>query len=487
MSRAINIRMILRIIGSLLIIEGLFMWLPVITCFIYKESDALPFGGCALLAIAGGFALTRVREKRRSLAKRDGYLLTAAVWLTFCIGGMMPFLMCHPQLDVSSAFFEAASAFTTTGASVLVSPATTYSHGMLLWQALLQWLGGMGIIVFTLAIVPAFNTTGGLQMFNAEVTGVTHDKLLPRISHTAMALWGVYVALTGIVAVLYWLGPMTLFDSVCHAFGTVSTGGFSNRAGGIGEFNSDYVMAVCTIFMLLGGTSFALIFRAARMQWRSIAADRTFRIFLIVVVLFTACFALFAVSDGKVESWREVVLYPAFMVVSTITSTGYTIPQFVVYEPFILALMVLMMFSGGCAGSTSGGVKIDRLIYLSKYLNNEVKHCVMPNAVLPVRINGRVVNPDLVKKVVSFLAIFAIATVMGGVALSMMGYPFVDSFFSSLSCICNTGIGSSIIGYGDDFTTLPTAAKWVLSLLMVIGRLEVFTIMVLFTRTFWRR
>ena len=487
MSRAINFRMILRIIGSLLIIEGFFMFLPVITCFIYRESDALPFAGCALLAITGGFALTRVREKRRSLAKRDGYLLTAAVWLTFCICGMMPFLVCHPQLDISSAFFEAASAFTTTGASVLASPATTYSHGMLLWQALLQWLGGMGIIVFTLAIVPAFNTTGGLQMFNAEVTGVTHDKLLPRISHTAMALWGVYVALTGIVAVLYWLGPMTLFDSVCHAFGTVSTGGFSNRAGGIGEFNSDYVMAVCTIFMLLGGTSFALIFRAARMQWRAIAADRTFRIFIIVVVLFTACFALFAVSDGKVESWREVVLYPAFMVVSTITSTGYTIPQFVVYEPFILALMVLMMFSGGCAGSTSGGVKIDRLIYLSKYLNNEVKHCVMPNAVLPVRINGRVVNPDLVKKVVSFLAIFAIATVMGGVALSMMGYPFVDSFFSSLSCICNTGIGSSIIGYGDDFTTLPTAAKWVLSLLMVIGRLEVFTIMVLFTRVFWRR
>lgn len=487
MQRNINYRMIARIIGSLLVIEGLFMLMPIITCIIYNESDLKSFSLCAIIAMAVGITLSRVKEKRRSMAKRDGYLLTASVWLTFCLCGMMPFMFCHPNLDISSAFFEATSAFTTTGGSVLPTPALTYSHGMLLWQALLQWLGGMGIIVFTLAIVPAFNTTGGLQMFNAEVTGVTHDKLLPRISHTAMALWGVYVILTLVVIFLYWLGPMDLYDSICHAFGTISTGGFSNRVGGIGEFKSDYVMAVCTVFMLLGGTSFALIFRAARFQWHSVASDRTFRLFIGVVILFTACFALYAVSDGRVDTWREVVLYPAFMVVSTITSTGYTIPQFVIYEPFILALMVIMMFSGGCAGSTSGGVKIDRLIYLGKYLNNEVKHCVMPNAVLPVRINGRVVNPDLVKKVVSFLAIFVICTVLGGVALSMMGFPFVDSFFSSLSCICNTGIGSSIIGYGDDFTTLPTAAKWVLSLLMIIGRLEVYTIIVLLTPTFWRR
>ena len=477
--------MLVRIIGGLLQLEAIFMLVPLITCLVYDESDATIFGGTCLLTAITGYLLWRVYPTTRRMGKREGFLLTASVWVVFSIFGMLPFIFGSPRAGISSAFFEAMSGFTTTGATTLL-PSPEISHGILMWQALMQWLGGMGIILFTLAIIPALNTSGGMQMFNAEVTGVTHDKIMPRISQTAKTLWGLYFGLTVVLMALLWLGPMDCFDSICHAFGTISTGGFSSRAGSISEFNSDYVLIVVCLFMLLSGMNFAMLFKALTGRWRHVRRDDVARVYLGAILVFTALFALGRFTSGEPMDLRHATLLPLFQVVSCITSTGYLAPGFSIWEPFVLALTFLMMFSGGCAGSTSGGAKIDRLLYMRSFMSNELRLCTHPNAILSVRINGKIVSRELVSKVVAFLCLFMLLIVAGGTALSFMGLPAVDSFFSSFSCICNTGFGASLTGYGDDFTTIPDAAKWVLSFLMLTGRLEVFTVLVLFTRSFWK-
>jgi len=484
MYKKVNIRMLVRIIGRLLQLEAIFMLIPLFTCVVYNENDVVVFGCTGIATAISGYILSRVRSDTRRMGKREGFLLTASVWVVFSIFGMLPFIFGSPHAGVSSAFFEAMSGFTTTGATTLI-PSPDISHGILIWQALMQWLGGMGIILFTLAIIPALNTSGGMQMFNAEVTGITHDKITPRISQTAKMLWGLYLGLTVVLMVLLLLGPMDMFDSICHAFGTISTGGFSSRSGSIAEFNSDYVLIVVCVFMLLGGMNFAMLFKAVTGRWRHIRKDDVAKTYLGAILVFTILFALGRFITGESMDWRQATLLPMFQVVSSITSTGYLAPGFSIWEPFILAFTFLMMFSGGCAGSTSGGAKIDRLLYLHRFISNELRLCTHSNAILSVKINGKIVNRELVSKVVAFLCLFMLLIVAGGTILSFMGLPAVDSFFSSFSCICNTGFGASLTGYGDDFTTIPDAAKWVLSFLMLAGRLEVFTVLVLFTRSFW--
>lgn len=478
--------MLLRIIGGLTMLEAIFMLFPVIASLVYEESDWKPLASTAAITATSGFSLWKIKPRSSRMGKREGFLLTASVWVVFSIFGMIPFLFCATPVGISSAFFEAMSSFTTTGATTMPFSLSDMSHGMILWQALMQWLGGMGIILFTLAIIPALNTAGGMQMFNAEVTGITHDKLRPRISQTAMALWGIYTALTILLVALLWIGPMDFFDSICHAFGTLSTGGFSSRAGSIGEFNSDYVLTVIAIFMLFGGMNFAMLYKVVLGRWRQVRTNEIVRIYLGAVCFFTLMFIIARVVKGDITSWREVSLLPFFQVVSSITSTGYLAPGFTMWEPFVLALTFMMMFSGGCAGSTSGGAKIDRLLYLKRYLSNSLRQCIHPNAILSVKINGSIVNPGLVGKVMAFLCLFILLVVAGGTAMSFLGLPPVDSFFSSFSCICNTGFGASLTGYGEDFTAIPDAAKWILSFLMLTGRLEVFTVLLLFTRPFWK-
>lgn len=487
MRRRLNIPMLGRIIGSLMLLEACFIAIPLITCLVYGESDWIWFAATMVLTAVIGFCLSRIRPERKQISKRDSYLLTGSVWIVFSIMGMLPFIFGSPHLSVSSAFFESMSAFTTTGATTVDLSTVKLAHGILMWEALMQWLGGMGIILFTLAIIPALNTNGGLHMFNAEVTGVIHDKLRPRISQTALSFWGMYTFFTLVLAALLWIGPMSLFDSVCHAFGTLSTGGFSTRPEGLQFYNSDYVYIVVTVFMFIGGVNFAMIYRMLQGRFRIVSKNETIRCYIGAILLMSLLFAVSSLLSGEVSSWRDVTLVPLFQVVSTITSTGYLAPGFTIFSSFVLALTFIMMFSGGCAGSTSGGAKIDRLLYLKKFLGNELNRCIHPNAILPVKMNGEAVDRDLVAKVVAFLALYLTCIIAGGIILSMMGQPAVDSFFSAFSCISNTGLGASVTGYGEDFTSIPDSAMWVLSMLMLIGRLEIFTILAILTPAFWKR
>ncbi len=483
----INFAMIARVMGWLLMIESAFMLLPLVTCLIYGESDYLGFLITAAITLCSGLAMTTyIRPNHNNMGKREGFLMTSLVWIVFSCFGMLPFMLCGTPLTLSDAFFESMSGFTTTGASVLLS-IENFSHGIHMWRCLMQWIGGMGIILFTLAVIPMLNHSGGMQMFNAEVTGITHDKLRPRISATAKRLWGIYIVLTLTLVILLWCGPMSFFDSVCHAFSTMSTGGFSTSDQSIGAWESLYVKIVVTVFMFLGGVNFALLFRASTGDFKAVWANDTFRAYLYIVGAMMLLFVFAIILNGQAVNIEAVTIDPLFQIISTLTSTGYTVTNFENWGTFVLALVFVLMFFGACAGSTSGGAKIDRMLYLAKNLSNELKRCVHPNAIYSVRVNNKVIPSELVNKVIAFLCLYVILIMIGGVVLTAIGLPLVDAFFSSFSCISNTGLGAGITGYGGSYELVPDIGKWILSLLMLIGRLELFTVLILLTRSFWKK
>lgn len=483
----INLPMLLRVSGWLMMIESLFMLIPMGTCLYFRESDWLPFALTAAGTGATGFVLSRhIRPSHYSMSKRDGFLLTAMVWVVFSIFGMLPFMFCKMPISLSDAFFEAMSGFTTTGASVLLD-VTHMSHGIHIWRATMQWLGGMGIILFTLAVIPMLNSSGGMLMFNAEVTGITHDKLRPRISQTAKALWMLYFAFTIILVALLWSGPMNFFDSVCHAFGAISTGGYSTRNEGIAAFNSIYVKVVLTIFMFVGGVNFSLIYRSLRGEFGALRRNDVFRTYVGLIAVMYILFVIGITTQGTYEGWEDLTIDPLFQIVSTMTSTGFTPSNFEQWGPLVLALVFMLMLFGACAGSTSGGAKIDRLLFLVKNCRNELYRCIYPHAIMSVRVNGKVVSNDIVGKVIAFLCIYMLLISIGGTAMAAMGVPIIDAFFSAFSCMSNTGLGAGITGYGGSYEMLPDAAKWLLSFLMLTGRLEIFTVLLLFAPSFWRK
>lgn len=483
----INFLALTRIVGLLLLIESMFMLIPLITCLVYNENDYKAFLITILItSVVGGVMTIATRSSDKDMGKREGFLLTALTWVVFSIFGMLPFMLGDSKMSVSDAFFEAMSGFTTTGATVMTS-IDHLSNGIHMWRCLMQWIGGMGIILFTLAVIPMLNHSGGMQMFNAEVTGVTRDKLSPRISQTAKGLWLVYIILTLILSALLWLGPMNLFDSICHAFSTMSTGGFSTRTESIGAWDTVYVKSVLTLFMFLGGVNFALLFRAATGHVGDLWKSEVFRAYVIIVGVMLGLFVIAIVANNQVLSWESVTIDPLFQIVSTITSTGLTIGDFENWGPFVVALTFLLMMFGACAGSTSGGAKIDRMLFLMKNIRNEIYRSLHPNAICSVRINGKVLSADVVNKVIAFLCIYVILILVGGIVLTATGIPLVDAFFSAFSCIGNTGLGAGVTGYGGSYDIIPDVGKWVLSLLMLMGRLELFTVLLLFTRTFWKK
>ncbi len=484
----INFRQLTRIMGWLLMIESVFMFIPGFTSLAYGEDDWLVFMATALLTgVCGLVCAKRAKPTSSHMGKRDGFLLTAMVWVVFSVFGLIPFLFGSKPLGLSDAFFEAMSGFTTTGATVMGS-FDGLGHGLHLWRALMQWIGGMGIILFTLAVIPMLNHSGGMQMFNAEVTGITHDKIRPRISQTAKSLWLVYLLLTIVLILLLWAGPMDLFQSVCHAFGTISTGGYATDENGIAIWdNSVYIKLVLTVFMFLGGVNFGLIYKGVRGDFSHLRNNEVLRVYLWAILGMTILFVGAVFYHGQALELDDWLVDPLFQVVSIITSTGFTATGFNAWGYFALALTFVMMFSGACAGSTSGGSKIDRVIYLFKYVKNELYRCIYPNSIQSVKVNGKVVNPDLLSKVVAFMCIYMLLVVLGGLVLSCLGVPTVDAFFSSFSCISNTGLGAGVTGYGGNYEILPDTAKWVLSILMLTGRLEIFTVLVILTPAFWRR
>lgn len=480
----INILVVLRMIGWLLMIEAFFMLFPIIAGVVFGEREAVWafVWSAAITAGAGALMTFGIRPVNTEMRKREGILLTAVVWVFFSLFGMLPFLFDGALETVTDAFYEAMAGFTTTG-STMISDLEAVSHPVLLWRAIMQWLGGMGIILFTLAVIPMLNHSGGIQLFNAEVTGITHDKLRPRISSTAKSLWMVYMALSVVLCLLLWIGPMGWFDAICHTLTTVSTGGFSTKNESIGWWNSTYVEGIVALFMFLGGVNIALVFRAATGNFRALTGNSTFRWYLGIILAFSVLFALSMLGHDEFGGWLDVV----FTVLSGVTSTGFATIDFENCGDFVILLMMMLIFFGGCAGSTAGGAKIDRIELLMKNSRNEFYRVLHPNSIIPLRVNSKVVPVPVVMKVIAFLGMYLMLMVVGAIAMTWMDMPVFDAFFSALSMISNSGLGVGCTGAGGSYLALPDGVKWLQTALMLIGRLELFTVMVLLTRGFWAK
>lgn len=483
--RTINYRTVVRLLAQLMLIESGFMMIPMLVSIFYGENDYYAFLVAILITLLASWAiLSGVRSGRRDLGKREGYMLTSLVWVVFSIFGMIPFMVSDVSLGLTDAFCETMSGFTTTGCSVL-NDVESLSHGVHIWRCLMQWIGGLGIMIFTLAVMPMLNSSGGMQMMNAELPGITKEKLSPRVSQTAKRLWLVYMLLTLLLAVLLCIGPMNIFDGICHALSTMSTGGFSTRNDSIGAWDSWYIRLVVLVFMFIGGVNFALIYRASIGKIRASWKDETFRFYVKVIIVLTILLTIGYIVNCRPEWSMSVFVDPLFQVVSTLTSTGYSVTDCQSWGTFVFPILLILMFVGASAGSTSGGCKLDRISFLFKNCHNEIMKCIHPNRVYSVSINNRVQSPELVSKVMAFMWLYMGAIIGGGIMLVLLGMPISDSLFASLSCVGNTGLGAGVTA--DSFVDVPVAGKWILSLLMLVGRLEIFTVLVLFTRDFWRK
>lgn len=482
----INVRMLLRVIGWLLMIEALFMVAPCVTGLIYGEDSVMQFLICMGITAGCGMAMVSLKPKSREMGKREAILLTGLTWVILSLFGMLPFLICGTHLSVTDAFFETMSGFTTTGASVLNS-LEGVPHSILLWRCVVQWVGGLGIILFTLAVVPMLNYQGGMQLFNAEVTGITHDKLRPRVSYTAQGLWFVYICLTALLIILLSFSEMSLFDSVCYGLSTMSTGGFSNSDMSILELDNLYIKIVLLIFMFLGGVNFALIYKVARGDIKSAMRNDVLKWYLFIIAICYLLLCLNVWKQGLVDSLDDWTIDPLFQAVSILSSTGLTEPDFADWGSEAVVVLIVMMVMGACAGSTSGGAKIDRFIILFKFLKNEFFKMMHPSAVTTVCINGKGTPGPIVMKTLAFLFLYVIVIMIGGTAIVMTGMPLKDSFFICLSAISNTGLGTDITGVEGNYALVPDMAKWILSFVMLTGRLELYTILLIFTTSFWRK
>lgn len=491
-THSINFAIVLRVVGWLLMIEAVFMVAPLVVSIVYGEGlVAVEFAVSILITLAAGLVMNhRIRPKSKTMRKREGLLLTAIVWIFFSIFGMLPFLFSGTVNSITDGFFEAMSGFTTTGASV-IADVEAMEKGVLFWRSMMQWIGGMGIILFTLAVLPMLNYKGGVSLFNSEVTGITHERMRPRVSQTAKSLWGIYLLFTVVLSVLLMLGPMDWYDAVCHTMSTVSTGGFSTKNDGLHHWHNLYCNGVIMVFMLLCGINFTLIYTALfRGRLREVKRSDTLRWYLFIVAFGAIIIFSRMLYKGFLEDWDfgGRFMLSLFDTISAITSTGFATIDYHDGNKFIFFVLMLLMFFGGMAGSTAGGAKIDRFVVLLKNMKNELYKVVHSNAVTSVRLDGKSVPHVVVEKVLAFLSIYMAVMILVAVVLTLFGMPAFEALFNSLSAISNIGFGYGEMTDGPEkFALIPGFCKWLLAIEMMIGRLEVFTVLALLTPGFWRK
>lgn len=482
----INFLMLVRIIGWLLIIEAAFMLIPLIISLVNQQNDTFPFLISIIITGIFGAVSTSIKPQSKDMGKREAILLTASIWIVFSIFGMLPFLFYGTHTTITDGFFETMSGFTTTGAT-LFRTVENLPMGIIIWRCIIQWIGGMGIILFTLAVLPMLNHQGGIQLFNAEVTGITHDKLRPRVSSTAKGLWLVYIILTLILMVLLMFSDMSVFEAICHALSTVSTGGFSTSDMSLNNWDSMYIKIITSLFMFLGGVNFALLYKTFTGQFSGLLKNDAVKWYVFAILISYILITLNLIILNKVDNIQDVTINPIYQAISILSSTGITQPDIINWGPLSLCIIFIMMFVGACAGSTAGGAKIDRIIVVLKFIKNEFYKMMRPNTITTVRINGNGTPTAVLHKSLAFLFIYILVIVVGGILLTITGLPLDQSYFLSLSAISNSGLGVDIIGLNDSFDLIPNSAKWILSSIMLIGRLELFTILLLFTTDFWRK
>ncbi len=479
-----NFKIIARVLGLLLVVEGLAMLIALMVALMYKGPDVTSFIYSSLICILPGLAIAGFTSKApKNISKREGFVIVSLVWLVFSLFGSLPYVISGSIPDYTNAFFETMSGFTTTGSSILEN-IEELPHGILFWRSLTQWLGGMGIIVLSLSFMPIFGI-GGMQLFAAEVPGPTPDKISPKIHQTARMLWLIYILFTTLETLLLWAGGMSLFDSVNHSLTTMATGGFGTKQDSIAYWDSAYIQYVIIFFMIIAGTNFSLTYLVLKGRISRLYKDEEFKYYIFFIVGFTIVIfsgLLITTTLGVEQAFRDSL----FQVVSIITTTGFATADYVTWEPILVLLIFALFFFGGSAGSTGGGIKIMRIVVLLKNSYYELRRIVHPNAVIPVRFNQHSVDAKIVNNVLAFFMFYMLVFFVSSIIFMLFVPDLPTSMGAVATSLGNIGPGIGDVGPSQTFLSIHPLGKWFLSFLMMLGRLELFTVLVLFSPSFWK-
>lgn len=461
-----------------------FFFISLAVSLMYRNNPLpLLISGCLTLLVGVVFYFGTGNIRISNIHKREGFLIVTLSWLCMTLFGMLPFIFSNGIPQIADAFFESVSGFTTTGASVLTN-IEALPEDILFWRSFIQWIGGMGVIVLTIAIIPLLGI-GGIELFGAEAPGPSSDKLHPRIRETAKRLWFLYLGLTLILTIFLFIGGMSLFDALNHSFTTMATGGFSTKNAGIAAFPSAFIQYVLTVFMFIAGANYTFIYLAFKRKWANIWKMDEFRAYLYLVLTAVLLVTL-QVKHVTDSDWERSFRDAAFQVVSVITTTGFVTADYLQWGTPAIMIIFLLLFVGGCAGSTSGGVKVIRSLVFFKNSFLEFKRILHPNAVISLKINNQIIRGKIITHIMIFLLLYIATFCVGSVSMAFLGYDFLTSMGAVATALGNVGPGIGKLGPMFNFGWLSAEAKVLLSFLMLFGRLELFTIMVLFTPHFWR-
>ncbi len=480
-----NYRSVIKVLGFLLLVTSACLVLPALVSLAYRETDWPYFLAATGIGVLLGGGTLLVLRDAPDLRVREGFAVVAFGWICVGLLGALPFWLSGQVPSFTDAAFESISGFTTTGASILTD-IEGCSHGMLFWRAMTHWLGGMGIVLLALAILPLLGV-GGMQLFRAEVPGPVAERLTPRIRETAKILWGVYVLLTAAEILALLLAGMGLFDAVCHSFATMATGGFSNHNSSVGGYASPAVEWVIIVFMFLAGANFSLHFLALKGKWRVYFRDEEFKFYGTIILVCTSMIMATLVPIHFYPHWGEAFRRSLFQVVSILTTTGFGTADYLIWPPLAHGLLLVLMAVGGCAGSTGGGIKVMRVLILLKHAKLELRKMLHPRGVFTLWFNGRAISSSLQTNVLGFFLLYMMVYVGGVLILTMGGRDLVTSVGATAATLGNIGPGLGLVGPASNYSTLLDWEKWLLVMFMVIGRLELFTVLVLFLPGAWRK
>jgi len=473
----INFRIIARVFSLLLIVEGLFMLISAGVCYIYQERETSSFLYSAIITILTGIIVfTPLRNVEKVYGNREGYLIVTGIWLISSLFGTLPFLLSGSISNFGDAFFESISGFTTTGATI-ITDIESLPYGIIFWRSLTQWLGGVGIILISLSVLPVFKSLN-IQLAAADFSGQPIDKIHPRINT-------IFLVLTLAEVILLSLGGMPVFDAICHSFSTLSTGGFSSRNDGISAFPSPFILIVITIFMFIAGINMTCIYFAIKGNFRKLIRNNELLFYSLISIGFIAIVSLILYFTSEF-SFGKSILNGSFHVISIISTTGFYTQNYNLWRELIIIILFVLMFTGGTTGSTSGGIKIARLLLITKNVRQELKRLIHPNGFIPVRLDKKIIPQSTIYNMLVFITIYFLLICFSAFIISFMDYDLVTSFSTAASMVANIGPALGAHGPFTNYASMPMTGKMFLSGLMLLGRLELLTVMILFSRSFYR-
>jgi len=494
---ALNSRIIFYVLGMLLLFNGGFMVLATIVSGIYKDGATLDISMAAIVTLMlGVLVMFYTRDHKKEVKAREGYIIVTCGWLIMSVSGVLPYIFSGAIPSLTNAFFETISGYTTTGASIL-EDIEALPAGILFWRSLTHWIGGMGIIVLAVAILPLLGI-GGMQLFAAESPGPGADKLHPRIADTAKRLWYIYVGYTVAETLLLKLAGMSFFDAVNHSMATLSTGGFSTKNASIAYWNDQpLIQYIIILFMFLAGANFVLSYFAFKGRIQKVLRDEEFKYYSILILVFAvvAFLVVFFQAEVPVSEYHPMVLggwesslrHGLFQVMAVCTTTGFVTADFTSWTPFLTVFFFGLMFLGGSAGSTAGGIKVMRHILILKNGLLEFKRTLHPNAIIPVRFNKKTVSEHIVYNIIAFFVLYMLLFIVGASVLGLLGLDFVSATGGAASSLGNVGPALGSLNPLSNFSQLPELGKWWCGFLMLAGRLELFTVLILLTPAFWKK